>query len=285
MVGNAGQAEFWDDRAPAWDELAERMETAIGEHSRAARVALDLQPGERVLDLGCGAGLTAVALGREVGDDGWVGAVDVSSVMAAATGRRMADAGISGVAVAADVQADDLIAVTGADTAYDAAHSPFGVMFFEDPLAAFANIAAALRPDGRFAASVWRDLSANPFMAVPTMVALDPLGVTDLPLPEPGAPGPFSMADPDATRSLLEDAGFVDVGVEAVDTPVAVVGEGEPWAVQAMRVGPLAAAYESADPDAQRATIAAVLTALDEFRTESGFEVGAASWTITARLP
>ena len=169
-----------------------------------------------------------------------------------------------GSAVAADVQTDDLIAVTGADTAYDAAHSRFGVMFFEDPPAGVRQHRRRLAPGRPLRRIGVAGLSANPFMAVPTLAALEPLGVTDLPLPEPGAPGPFSMADPDATRALSEDAGFVDVEVEAVDVPVAVAGDGQPWAVQAMRVGPLAAAYESADPEAQRATIEAVLTALDD---------------------
>jgi SAM-dependent methyltransferase len=284
-MGNDEQRDFWDDRAAAWDEQAEWMDSAQSEHAASALRALAAQPGERVIDLGCGAGLSAVALGRAVGASGWVAAVDLSSRMAEAAGRRLASAGVSGSATAADVQSDDLVSAAGEGQPFDAAHSRHGVMFFDDPDAAFANIARCLRPGGRLAVSVWQDLGANDWMSVPTLTALGPLGVDTLPLPEPGRPGPFSLADPDHVREVVDRAGFVDVEVAPVDGPFRVRGDLRPGIVQMLRAGPLNEAYDAADEATRTAAVDAVYTALDPYRVADGFDIPAASWCVTAHVP
>lgn len=261
------------------------MDAAQGEHASAAVRALAAQPGERLIDLGCGAGLSAVALGRAVGADGFVAAVDLSSVMAAAAGRRMAAAGVTGVAVAADVQVDDLIAVAGGGQAFDAAHSRHGVMFFDDPAAAFANVARCLRPGGRLAISVWQELGANDWMTVPTLTALGPLGVESLTLPEPGQPGPFSLADPVLVRELLGTAGFVDVEVVSVTGQFQVRGDIGPGMASMLRAGPLNEAYDAADEATRSATVDAVVAAMEPYRVVDGYDIPAGSWCVTAHVP
>ncbi|MBU3751532.1 MAG: transcription antitermination factor NusB, partial [Mycobacterium sp.] len=144
--------------AGVWDRQAEAMDAAMGRHGTAARQALAASPGERVVDLGCGPGLSAVALGAEVGPAGWVAAVDVVPEMSAAAERRMSRAGVHGIAVVADAATADLVAVAGRGEPFDAVHSRFGLMFFPDPKPAFANIFRALHPGGRLAASVWQHL-------------------------------------------------------------------------------------------------------------------------------
>ncbi|KAA0111934.1 class I SAM-dependent methyltransferase [Mycolicibacterium sp. P1-5] len=148
--------EHFATLAAVWDTHAEAMDGAMGKHAWAARAALAAAPGERVIDVGCGAGLSAVALGAEVGADGWVAAVDVAAEMAAAAARRLSAAGVSGVAVTADAGTADLVAVAGSGIPFDAVHARFGLMFFDDPQAALRNIFRALRPGGRLAASVWQ---------------------------------------------------------------------------------------------------------------------------------
>ena len=132
--------------AGIWDEQAEAMDSAMGAHGPAARRALDVRPGERVVDLGCGPGLSAVALGSQVGRRGWVGAIDIAPDMVRAAARRMAAAGVHGAAVTGDVAGVDVAAVAGEGRPFDAAHSRFGLMFFPEPATAFANIGRALRP-------------------------------------------------------------------------------------------------------------------------------------------
>ncbi len=276
--------------AGVWDQQAEALDASMGEHGIAARRALSARPGERVLDLGCGPGLSAVALGAEVGPQGWVAAVDVVAEMAEAAQRRLSAADVHGVAVTADVGTADLVAVAGSGEPFDAAHSRFGLMFFPDPKAAFANIFRALRPGGRLAGSVWQHLSSNPWMELTTATATQILGIERSPLSEsgesePGGPGPFSLADRDATAALLTAAGFIDVRIDPVESPFVFPGDGTAAAERVLSAGPLGGAFLAADEGRRRDVIAGVVEALEHHRTAEGFEVPAASWCLTARRP
>ncbi|WP_052960279.1 class I SAM-dependent methyltransferase [Mycobacterium sp. EPa45] len=277
--------EHFATLAAVWDAHAEAMDAAMGEHAWAARAALAVAPGERVLDVGCGAGLSAVALGAEVGADGWVAAVDVAAEMVAAAARRLSAAGVSGVAVTADAGTADLVAVAGSGMPFDAVHARFGLMFFDDPEEAFRNIFRALRPGGRLAASVWQQLIGNLWMVLTTATAMPILGGDRPPLPEPGQPGPFSMADPDATAALLTGAGFVDVEIRPVEAPFLFEGDGLAAAERVLSAGPLGPAFLSADAATRRAAVEGVVAALDQYRGPSGYLVPAASWCVTARRP
>ncbi|APE15301.1 hypothetical protein BOH72_08785 [Mycobacterium sp. WY10] len=277
--------EHFATLAAVWDEHAEAMDAAMGEHGWAARAALAAAPGERVIDVGCGAGLATVALGAEVGPDGWVAAVDVAAEMVAAAARRMSAAGVHGVAVTADAGTADLAEVAGAGVPFDAVHARFGLMFFDDPESALRNIFRALRPGGRLAASVWQQLLDNLWMVLTTATALPILGAQRPPLPEPGQPGPFSMADPDATTALLTGAGFVDVKIRPVDAPFLFEGDGHAAAERVLSAGPLGPAFLAADATTRREAVAGVVAALDQYRSPTGYLVPAASWCVTARRP
>ena len=184
---NAG--EHFGRLAAIWDSQAEAMDASMGRHGSAARAALNARPGERILDIGCGPGISAVALAAEVAPDGWVAAVDIVPQMAAAAQRRLSAAGLAGVGVTADAARVDLVAEAGDGEAFDAVHSRFGLMFFAEPKPALANIFRALRPGGRLAASVWQHLDHNPWMVLTTATATQILGIDRPPLPEPGGPG------------------------------------------------------------------------------------------------
>lgn len=279
------QAEHFATLAAVWDGQAEALDASMREHGTAARRALAAHEGERVVDLGCGPGLSAVALGAEVGSDGWVGAVDVVPQLAAAAQRRLTAAGVHGVGVAADVATADLMAVAGEGRAFDAAHSRFGLMFFPDPPGAFANIFRALRPGGRLAASVWQHLDRNPWMKLTTTTAVQILGMDRPPLPVPGSPGPFSLADPDATAALLAGAGFVEVELESVETPFLLEGDGTAAAERVLSAGPLGPPFLAADDAKRRDVVAGVVDALSRHRSADGFLVPAASWCVTAQRP
>jgi len=271
--------------ADVWDREAEAMDASMGRHGTAARHALAAGPGERVVDIGCGPGLSAVALGAEVGADGWVGAVDVVDEMAAAARRRMSAAGVSGVAVSADAATADLVAVAGGAEPFDAVHSRFGLMFFAEPNAAFATIFRALRPAGRLAASVWQQLAGNPWMMLTTATAMQVLGVDSPPLLHPAGPGPFALADPDVTAGLLSRAGFADVYLESVEAPFLFEGDGVAAAQRILSIGPMGGAFLAADEDRRREVLAAVVDALERHRGPNGIEVPAASWCVTAVRP
>jgi SAM-dependent methyltransferase len=271
--------------AAVWDAHADAMDASMGEHAWAALVALAASPGERVLDLGCGAGLSAVALGAEVGAAGWVAAVDVASEMVAAAARRLSAAGVHGAAVTADAATADLVGVAGDGVPFDAMHARFGLMFFDDPKQAFDNIFRALRPGGRLAASVWQQLIGNPWLMLTTATAMQILGGDRPSLPGPGQPGPFSMADPAATTALLTGGGFVDVEIRAVEAPFVFDGDGTAAAERVLSAGPLGLAFLSAGEAKRREVIDGVVAALADYRGAEGFLVPAASWCVTARRP
>jgi SAM-dependent methyltransferase len=272
------QQDFWDRRADAWERRADALGAFSDEYGRAALDALAVVPGERVLDVGCGPGTTTVDLATSVGPTGEVVGADISPKMVEAASRRA-----KGVAnarfVAADAQTADF------DGAYDALYSRFGVMFFPDPAAAFANLLGALRPGGRLAFVVWGPLGDNPWMFVPTLAAVQILGA-DMTLPGPGEPGPFSLSDHDKTVALLEGAGFVEVAV----TPVA----GERFITAAtsdndvrtlLEVGPLGEAFEAADEPTRTAAVEAIVAALAPYRAVGGWRLPGAGLTLTARCP
>ena len=284
-VMSADAGEHFGRIAAVWDEQAEAMNSAMGRHGSAARTALAARAGERIIDIGCGPGISAVAIAGDVGPDGWVAAVDVVPQMAAAAGRRLSEAGLPGAGVTTDAATADLVEVAGSGTVFDAVHSRFGLMFFAEPKSALANILRALKPGGRLAASVWQPLDRNPWMTLTNAAAAQALGIDRPPLPEPGAPGPFSMGDSAATERLFRDAGFTDVRLEPVEGPFLFAGDGADAVERILSAGPMGPALLSADESRREAAVAAVVAALADYRGDSGFEVPAASWCITAARP
>ena len=166
--------------------------------------------------------------------------------------------------------------------ARDAVISRFGVMFFDDPVAAFTNIARTVRPGGRLAFACWKELAANEWMLVPGMAAS-----AHTPLPdfgEAGAPGPFAFGDPDRVREILTAAGLTDVAIASVDEPLLLGGHGTlDEAVEFLRgTGMARALFADAAPDAVERAIDAVREALAAYATPAGVELGAGVWLVTA---
>ncbi len=122
-------------------------------------------------------------------------------------------------------------------------------------------------------------------MALTTATATQILGIDRSPISEPGGPGPFSLADPDATAALLTGAGFTEVRIDPVDSPFVFPGDGTAAAERVLSAGPLGGAFLAAGDERRREVIAGVVEALEHHRTAEGFEVPAASWCITALRP
>ena len=187
---------------------------------------LDLS-GKTVLDIGCGCGHTSLSLAHRVGAQGAITGIDTSAPMlslARTPAEHRAEPGAAIEFVEADAQTHAI-----QRDSFDAVFSRFGVMFFEDPVAAFSNIRTALRPNGRLGFCCWQPRAVNPFMTVPAQAALELLP----PPPEmpPRAPGPFAFAEPDYIHSILSRSGFSDISI----TPLSrhdkfAVTEGNPIA-------------------------------------------------------
>lgn len=269
------QATFWDERADAWTDHADEMETFAGQFGLPAIERLDPSPGQQLADIGCGPGITTIELGARVSPHGSVLGVDVSRRMVEAATQRAVAANARNVRF---VVADPGVEPVGS---FDGIYSRFGVMFFDEPRTAFGNIRRSLRPGGRFVAVVWAELDANPWMFVPTLFGAGPLGA-EVALPGPDEPGPFSLADPDRTAALLESAGFRDVDIVRCDHTWTLGPHAADSISQMLSVGPLGSAWSSADEDARTAALDAVLAGCEQYRDGAGWRLPATALVVSA---
>jgi SAM-dependent methyltransferase len=278
VAPNAAQDDYWNGRAgDTWVELGRLLDMELHALGLEAQAALRLQPGERVLDIGCGGGETSLDLARAVSPGGTVLGVDISRTLLQVAERRVESLDLDVRFQAADAQTDDF----GGER-FDAAFSRFGVMFFSDPAAAFANIRKALKPGGRIAFVCWRPPAENPLMTAPFKAAEHLL--PPQPPSDPLAQGPFAFADPERVRRILVEAGFGQVAIRPFDAKVGGWTPEEALIV-AQRVGPLGAVLRE-NPDLRPKVLDAVASELRRHVGADGkVRMDAAVWVVTAAAP
>lgn len=273
---NPDQSRYWNEQAgPKWAALQRPLDAQLEPLGSAAIAALDLRPGERVLDVGCGAGATTLALAARVAPGEVVG-LDISQPLIDAARARVADRSHLRFELG-DAQTTRFAAP------FDVVYSRFGVMFFADPVAAFTNLRAALRPGGRLGFVCWRAMADNPWSTAPLTAAL-PLLPSPPPPPVPGAPGPFAFADGDRVRQILADAGFADITVTPHDEPMVLAGDGfEATVDTTLQIGPLGHALAGAPPELRAAVRAAVRDVLARHLGPRGVTLMSGTWQVHAR--
>lgn len=272
---NAAQIEYWNTSAgETWARFQEALDRQVEPLGLAAMDVLCPAEGEHIVDIGCGCGQTSLALAARVRPSGSVVGVDISQPMLDVAFRRPRTADLQVTFRKLDAQTGDL-----GDDLFDAAFSRFGVMFFSDPVAAFANIRASLKPGGRLAFVCWRALNENPWMQAPLQAAL-PL-LPPLAPPDPAAPGPFAFADPSRVRSILADSGYGSVTINPFDADIG--GEDLDQTLKlALRIGPLGRALRE-HPEFVGNVTDAVRDVLSEYLTSNGVRMPAAVWIALAR--
>ena len=276
---NAGQAEYWEARAPSWIAAEDFTSMVTGSFGRRALDRLAPEPGFRVLDVGCGTGPSTMELARRVAPGGSVLGLDVAPSMLTAACARADREGVDNTEFAVgDAQSDHL----GTGT-FDAVFSQFGVMFFADPAAAFANLRNATRPDGRIASACWQELFANEWMFVPGSAVVAVTGQLP-PMPGPGAPGPFSLCEPGHVEHLLREAGYGSIEVTPESDEVVVSADRLEMVIEAAsRVGAVREALEAnPDPGFHEEVRSAVRAALLERVHDGELRLGAAAFVVTA---
>ncbi len=273
---NTEQAEYWNGAGgKRWTTYQAALDRSLAPFGAALLAQSGAEPGQRVLDVGCGCGDTSIAFADRIGDAGAVLGVDLSSEMLERARERAGDR--SNVRfVVADA------ARLATDERFDRIVSRFGVMFFGDPVGAFRHLRALLRPEGRLAFVCWRAHEDNPWGLVPVQAVRRAVPNANPPA-EVGAVGPFAFADPDRVRQVLEDAGFATPRVEPFDADVVFSANDLGEAVEfALYAGPSARLLAGADPDAIARARAELAQALAPFRTHRGIALRGASWLVTS---
>lgn len=273
---NRDQAALWNDASGrTWVEmqgLLDRMLAPFGDRLLEAGF-----PGEgaNVLDVGCGAGATTLGMARRLGPGGLCLGVDISAPLIAAAKAR-AEAG--GADAAAFVQADAQT-FRFDPASFDAVISRFGVMFFDDPEAAFANIRRAARPGAKLAFLAWRSPAENPFMTTAARAAAPFL--PQMPTPQPDAPGQFGFADGERVRRILAASGWSEVDVTPVDIATEIA-EADLLSY-VTRLGPAGLAMREMEEGARARVIDAIRAAFEPLVKDGAARFTGACWLGTAR--
>ena len=269
---------MWAAVAPAW---AEHAAYADARGAAVAEKMLELTapaPGEHVLELACGPGGLGLAAAARVAPGGHVLLSDVAAEMTAIASARAEALGLRNVSTR-DL---DLESIEQPDDSHDVVLCREGLMFATEPERAVREIRRVLRPGGRVALAVWGPRDRNPWLGVVFDAVSEQLG---RPVPPPGVPGPFSLADPSRLAALLSGAGLADVVVTELSVPLRDASFEDWWGRTSALAGPLATILASLPDPAARALRARVREATGAYRTPKGLEFPGVSLIAAARRP
>jgi SAM-dependent methyltransferase len=271
---NKASFEAWDgDEGAFWAEHAARFDAAVAGYRDEFLAATAIGPDDRVLDIGCGTGQTTRDAARAA-SRAFAFGVDLSAKMIERARRLAADEGVTN---ARFEQADAQVHPFD-DAAFDVAISRTGTMFFGDPVAAFSNIARALRRDGRLVMATWQALDDNEWIReIRNALAAG----RDMPAPPPDAPGPFSLSEPDRVRDLLGRTGFGGIELRAVRAPMRF-GDGVDDACSFI-LGVAGWMLDGLDDDGRRRALDALRATIAAHETADGVLFGSAMWMVGAR--
>jgi ubiquinone/menaquinone biosynthesis C-methylase UbiE len=273
---NRDEAVRWNESSgPVWVEMQEVLDRMLAPFE--ARLVQEAFPreGGRVLDIGCGAGATTLAMARRLGPQGLCLGVDISApLVAAAKVRAAAVAPVSAAFVQADAQT-----YAFEPESFDAVISRFGVMFFDDSEAAFANIRRAARHRAKLAFVAWRSPAENPFMTTAARAAAPFL--PNLPAPNPDAPSQFAFADGNKVRRILDASGWTDIDVAPIDVASSVAAKD--LLAYVTKLGPVGLALRDVNEPTRTHTVEAVRAAFDPYIQDGAARFTAACWLVCAR--
>ncbi len=275
---------FWNDvLAPKFFRFKHVLVDGLTHHSEAIFPSLPVHEGDRVLDVGCGFGDTAIKLARLVGPHGEVIGVDCCDAFLNYAAEDIEASGLTNVSV---MRGD--AELTLPEGQFDFVFSRFGTMFFANPVAGLRNMRKALKPGGRMVHIVWRDRADNPWLSMAKDIVL-----TFLPPPGDDAqtcgPGPFSMANKETVTAMMKSAGYENIDFQRVDAPVLIGNDVTDAVAFQLALGPAGEVYREAGDaaEAMRGEIeAALAAAIDKQKIDAdGIVMDSSSWVITATNP
>jgi ubiquinone/menaquinone biosynthesis C-methylase UbiE len=281
-IANAEAIEAWN--TVLYDKFLRFRDTLTSGFAVHGHAVLDRFPparGSRVLDVGCGFGDTTLEVARRVGSSGEAVGVDAAARFIEAASKDAAEAGVKNARFAiADVETGDL------GGPYDQVFSRFGVMFFENPVAALRNMRRALRPGGVLSTVVWRRKDENAYLDLVEKCVLELVPKVDKGDQVTCGPGPFSMSSPDVVSAQLLKAGFERPSFERFDADIRVGTTVDDAVALAMELGPAGEVLRLAGEAAAAArpkVVAALRALLGTFAREDGIYAGSSTWIVSAR--
>jgi ubiquinone/menaquinone biosynthesis C-methylase UbiE len=211
---NKNQRDFWSGKGgDIWVERQNAMDTMLSPLGEAALNKLNLNEEENVLDIGCGCGHTTLNIAKRISPDGQVTGLDISEPMLKRAKESANEMSISNASFnCVDVQTDDI-----GEEVYSAAFSRFGVMFFEDPIAAFRNINKSLITGASLSFVCWQSPALNPWQSLFIEAVKK---YVDLPSPPPRSPSPFAFMESEYVSSILEESNFQNIMIEGHEAEV-----------------------------------------------------------------
>jgi SAM-dependent methyltransferase len=272
---NDEQTTLWNGTAGrAWVESQEQLDRLMQPMLEVLVDAIPPRSVWRVLDVGCGTGATTLAVARRLGPGSDAVGIDISAPMIDAARARAERERSPATFLCADAQNHPFDAAS-----FDLVVSRFGVMFFDDPARAFANLRRAARAGAGLRSLVWRGPSENPFMTTAERAAAPSL--PSIPPRELDAPGQFAFSDPERVRRILDVAGWGDVDIRPVDLPCAFPeAELIPYFT---RFGPLGRVLHELDEAAREPLVKSVRSAFEPYVHGAEVRFTAACWLIAAR--
>lgn len=283
-MSNILQKEMWNGRAgESWVRHNSLLEQLLAEPGRECMNLLPLTPAMQILDVGCGCGNQTLELAARLDASSTVIGVDISEPMLGLA-RELKAANDNALSAEVQFALGDASEPLFDEASFDAIYSRFGVMFFEEPVAAFSALRNSLKPGGKLGFVCWREPKLNPFFNAPMEAAL-----TVLPAPAPsapGAPGPFGLADDNMIQTTLRLAGFKDVSVAPLNLTLSVGAETPFDALfeELIQIGPAAALIAQSDPSLKEKAREAVYNRLTDFYASGqGVSFDANFWLVTAR--
>ncbi len=278
---NSEQIAEWNGAmGERWAAMRKEIDRFVVPFGEAALKAAAPQPGERVIDIGCGCGDTSIELARMVGAAGTVLGIDVSQPMLAVARSRGV---LANGAYLAFREADASEAELPANT--DLLFSRFGVMFFSQPSPAFSHMRKSLRTGGRCVFVCWRTPRDNPWAMTPLSAARAAMGVTPAPA-DPNAPGPFAFADEERLRGILSGAGFGDIDVQRFDVAISLGATPRSAAEKVLQIGPVSRLVREVGAEHLPVILDAVERALVPLAAPDGHvSLNGSTWIVSATNP
>lgn len=256
----------WEGAAEAWHRWGPFIGSWLAEATETMLDLAQVGPGCRVLDVAAGAGEQSLTAARRVGPGGHVLATDIAPALLAHAERDARAAGLGAIVATREIDGEGLAALPGAS--FDVAISRVGLIYFPDQQRALAGIRHALKPGGRVSVIVYSTPERNAFFSTPVKIIRERAG---LPAPLPGQPGPFSLGADGVLEAALARAGFGDIRVRRVPSPVKLPSAAECVRFERESFGALHQMMSGLDAGQREQVWRDVETALSAFETKDGF--------------